>query len=81
MGPTPYLGAGQGLAAPRAGVPTLVPVFDSLSDYCCGTVKIGTLGFVLSNSENISCVEFLKPKTAENKNWHGGILSDRKSVV
>ena len=74
-GPTPYLGAGQGLAAPRAGVPTLVPVFDSSSDFCFGTVKIGTSAFVSSNSENISCVTFVKPKTAENRNWHCGILS------
>ena len=75
VGPTPYLGAGQGLAAPRAGVPTLVPVFDSSSDFCFDTVKIGTSAFVSSNSENISCVTFLKPKTAENRNWHYGILS------
>jgi hypothetical protein len=36
-------------------------------------VKIGGLAFVLSNSENISCVAFLKYKTAENKElalWH-----------
>jgi hypothetical protein len=35
--------------------------------------KIGGLGFVLSNSENISYVTFLKHKTAENRElalWH-----------
>jgi hypothetical protein len=35
--------------------------------------KIGTSAFVLSNSENISCVAFLKHKTAENRElalWH-----------
>jgi hypothetical protein len=35
--------------------------------------KIGTSAFVSSNSENISCVAFLKHKTAENKElalWH-----------
>jgi hypothetical protein len=35
--------------------------------------KIGTLAFVLSNSENISCVAFLKHKKAENRKlalWH-----------
>ena len=37
--------------------------------------KIGTSAFELSNSENISCVRFLKPKTAENRNWHWGNLS------
>jgi hypothetical protein len=29
--------------------------------------KIGTLAFVSSNSENISCVAFLKHKTAKNR--------------
>jgi hypothetical protein len=35
--------------------------------------KIGTLAFVLSNSENISRVAFLKHKIAENRElalWH-----------
>jgi hypothetical protein len=35
--------------------------------------KIGTLAFVSSNSENISCVAFLKHKKAENRElalWH-----------
>jgi hypothetical protein len=35
--------------------------------------KIGTLDFVLSNSENISCVAFSKHKTAKNMElalWH-----------
>jgi hypothetical protein len=35
--------------------------------------KIGTSGFVSSNSKNISCVTFLKHKTAENRElalWH-----------
>jgi hypothetical protein len=36
--------------------------------------KIGGLAFVSSNSENISCVTFLKYKIAENRNWHCGIL-------
>ena len=36
--------------------------------------KIEGLAFVSSNSENISCVRFLKPKTAENRNWRFGIL-------
>jgi hypothetical protein len=36
-------------------------------------VKIGGSAFVLSNSENISCVTFLKHKTTKNKElalWH-----------
>jgi hypothetical protein len=35
--------------------------------------KIGTLGFVSSNSENISCVTFLKHKNNRNRElalWH-----------
>ena len=32
-GPTPCLGAGPGLAAPRGGVATLWPPFDSPSDF------------------------------------------------
>jgi hypothetical protein len=35
--------------------------------------KIGTSTFISSNSENISCVTFLKTKTAENRElalWH-----------
>ena len=34
---------------------------------CVHDGKIGGWLFVLSNSENISCVAFLKPKTAENR--------------
>jgi hypothetical protein len=37
-------------------------------------VGIGGLAFVLSNSENISCITFLKYKIAQNRNWHYGIL-------
>jgi hypothetical protein len=35
--------------------------------------KIGILAFVLSNSENISCVAFLKHKNSKNREltlWH-----------
>jgi hypothetical protein len=37
------------------------------------SVKIGGLAFVLSNSENISCVTFMFTKIAENRElalWH-----------
>jgi hypothetical protein len=40
---------------------------------CEASVKIGGSAFVSSNSENISCVTFLKHKTAENRElalWH-----------
>jgi hypothetical protein len=36
--------------------------------------KIGTSAFVLSNFENISLVKIWNRKTAENRNWHCGIL-------
>jgi hypothetical protein len=57
------------------GVAALLRVFDSLSVFCVATTIIRLLVFVPSVSENISCVGFLKPKTAENRNWHFGILS------
>jgi hypothetical protein len=39
------------------------------------SVKIGGSAFVLSNSENISCVTFLKYKNSKKTgNWHCGIL-------
>ena len=38
-------------------------------------VILGTLAFIRFRSENIFCVTFLKPKIAENRNWHCGILS------
>ena len=57
---TPCLGAAYPWPAPRVGVATLAPVFDSSSVLRFGTVKIGTLVFVTSNSENISCLTFLK---------------------
>ena len=50
------------------------PDFVCLLDFCRVTVNICSLVFVPSNSENISCIGFLKPKTAENRNWHYGIL-------
>jgi hypothetical protein len=38
-------------------------------------VKIGGSAFVSSNSENISCVTFLKDKKEQKiGNWHCGIL-------
>ena len=37
--------------------------------------KISFWALISSNSENISLLGFLKPKTAENRNWHFGISS------
>jgi hypothetical protein len=55
-------GAGQGLAAPPYGVAG--PWLPSVSAFGLRLVpeKIGTSAFVSSNSENISCVAFLKHK-------------------
>jgi len=58
---------GQGLAAPRRGVAGPWPPSCPLSVFWMRPGKIGTSAFVSSNSENISCVTFLKPKTAENR--------------
>jgi hypothetical protein len=52
-----------------ASWPSSVSALDSVS--CQG--KIGTLGFVSSNSENISCVTFLKHKNSRKQElalWH-----------
>ena len=41
---------------------------------CVSLEEIGGLAFVSSNSENIARTAFLEPKTAENRNWHCGIM-------
>ena len=71
----PAPGAGQSQAAPGGGVVALMLRFVSDSVLCVATTNIRLLVFVPSVSENISCVGFLKPKTAENRNWHFDILS------
>jgi hypothetical protein len=50
------------------------PLFVSPSDFWKLREKIGPWALISSNSENISLLGFLKPKTAENSNWHFGIL-------
>jgi len=73
--PAPHMAARQG-AHPRHGVGTAprCPPSSLLwtSRTCLG--KIGTLQFVSSDSEDICRTAFLKQKTAENRNWHCGIL-------
>jgi hypothetical protein len=71
-GSTPCPGAATGWPAPW-GVwpPSGPPLFLLWTPSRVG--KIETLAFVSSNSENISCVTFLKHKTAENRElalWH-----------
>ena len=63
---TPALGAAYPWPAPRGGVATSVPSSVSTLDSVDVSGKIGTLAFVTSDSENISCVTFLKPKTLQN---------------
>ena len=52
---------------PRGGVATSAPSSVSTLDFVDVSEKIGTSAFELSNSENISCVTFLKLKTTENR--------------
>jgi hypothetical protein len=66
-------GCGQGLGRAPHGEAALWPPSGSLSVLILCPGKIGVLVFGLSNSENISCVTFLKHKTAENRElalWH-----------
>jgi hypothetical protein len=66
-------GRGQEGGAPPHGEPTLWPPSGSLSVFVLRPGKIGVSVFVSSNSKNISCVAFLKHKTAENREltlWH-----------
>jgi hypothetical protein len=70
-GPTPPPGGAKGGATPWCGW-SLAP-FGSPSDFVSRPRKIGGLGFVLSNSKNISCVTFLKHKNSRKQElalWH-----------
>ena len=62
-----------GRAALACGAPWLPSVLSPVFWKLRGKMRYWAL--ISSNSENISCVRFLKPKTAENRNWHFGILS------
>jgi hypothetical protein len=67
------VGTARGWVAPPHGEAALWPLSGSLLVLVLRPGKIGVWVFVLSNSENISCVAFLKHKTAENKEmalWH-----------
>jgi hypothetical protein len=57
----------QGAPAPPGGVATSWPPSNSSLDSVSCRGKIGTSGFVSSNSENISCVTFLKHKTSRKQ--------------
>jgi hypothetical protein len=67
------VGVARGWAAPPTCEGGLWPPYGSLSVFGKLSGKIRFLELVLSNSENISCVAFLKHKTAENRElalWH-----------
>ena len=66
-------GRGQG-GAPGYGEGPPGPVFNSPSEFWMLLEKIGTSGFVGSNSEKVSLTTFLKQKTAENRELALGIL-------
>jgi hypothetical protein len=73
QGPTPPGCAARGAPAPPYGVagPWLSSV--SALDFVFVSGKIGGLAFVSSNSENISCVTFLKHKNSRKQElalWH-----------
>jgi hypothetical protein len=70
---SPIGGTGQGLAAPPYGEASLwLGPISSLVFWKLRLIS-GCSAFVLSNSENICCVTFLKHKIAKNRElslWH-----------
>ena len=73
MGPTPPGGAAKGGRATLWCGQPMDPLLVSFRLHVLPG-KIGTSGFVASNSENIFNITFLKPKIAENRIWRSGIL-------
>ena len=72
-GPTPRCGAAKEVAAPPPGVAASWRPSYSSSVFWMLPGRIGTLPFVLCNSENISLTTFLKQKTTEKQElalWH-----------
>jgi hypothetical protein len=61
---SPWVGAARGWAAPPCGVACLWPLSGSRLVLVLRPGKIGVSKLVSSNSENISCVAFLKPKNS-----------------
>jgi hypothetical protein len=60
-------------AAPPGGVAAALPSSISALDSVFVSRKIGGLAFVLSNSENIFCITFLKYKNSRKQElalWH-----------
>jgi hypothetical protein len=73
QGPTPGPSAARGWPAPWGGAAASWPPLHLCFGLHHALGKIGTLAFVSSNSENISCVAFLKHKNSRNRElalWH-----------
>jgi hypothetical protein len=69
----PHHGLAWPGGAPPGGVATSVPSSVSALDSVFVSGKIGGLAFVSSNSENISCITFLKYKNSRKQElalWH-----------
>jgi hypothetical protein len=64
---SPLGGAARGWPAPPYGVATLWPPSGSRSVFVLRPGKIGVSAFVSSDSENISCVDFLKHKNSSKQ--------------
>ncbi|KAK1680194.1 hypothetical protein QYE76_041042 [Lolium multiflorum] len=70
----PHTPGRRGPPGRALGVRRSSPHFVILSVFWKLRAKIGPRALISSNSENISLLGFLKPKTAENSNWFFGIL-------
>ena len=61
-------------AAPPGDEAASRPLFVSFSVLLDANIPKINLGWLVSNLADISLRAYLKPKTAENRNWHCGIL-------
>jgi hypothetical protein len=66
-GSTPHVGAARAWAAPPHGVASLWPLSGSRLVIVLRPGKIRLLELVSSNSENISCVAFLRHKKSRKQ--------------
>jgi hypothetical protein len=64
---SPWVGAARGWATPHYGVGSLWPTSGSRLVLVLHPGKIGVSKLVSSNSENISCVDFLKHKNSRKQ--------------
>jgi hypothetical protein len=64
---SPQVGAARGWAAPPGGEAGPWPPLRLIFGLREASVKIGGSAFVSSNSENISCVTFLKHKNSKKQ--------------